>query len=145
MSRRALRLAQKRPLPPLPDHQALAEAWLRCEAGPPNEKNRDFWAADRMRDLVSGDPETAWQVIDVIWRLDQSDRALANLAAGPVEDLLAHHGEAFIDRITLLARREPVFRKLLGGVWRNNIAEPVWQKLKSIAGPKFQGTRPGGL
>jgi hypothetical protein len=122
---------------PLAEHQALAEAWLRGNAGPPNEKNPEFWACDRMMDLVLSDPETAWQVIDLIWRLDQSDKTLAYLAAGPVEDLLASHGEAFIDRITLLARREPTFRKLLGAVWRSGIHEPVWQKLKSIAGPSF--------
>lgn len=137
MSRRALRLAQKRPPPPLPEHQALAEAWLRCNAGKPNEKNPESWASDRMMDLIFGEPETAWQVIDLIWRLDHSDKVLADLAAGPVEDLLARHGEAFIDRITLLARREPTFRKLLGAVWRNSITEPVWEKLKSIAGPTF--------
>jgi hypothetical protein len=129
---------RRQPYPePLPEHRALAEAWLRYDAGKPNEKNPEAWADDRLMDLVCRDPEAAWQVIDLMWRQASDDQTLANIAAGPVEDLLADHGEAFIDRIYLLARREPVFRKLLGAVWRNSIHEPVWQKLKSIAGPEF--------
>lgn len=122
---------------PLPEHRALAEAWLRYNAGKSNEKNPEAWAGDRMIDLLFRDPEAAWQVINLIWRQATDDRTLADLAAGPVESLLAHHGEAFIDRLYLLARREPVFRKMLGAVWRNSMSEPVWQKLKSIAGPSF--------
>ena len=123
---------------PLPEHIALAEAWLRYNAGKPNEKNPDSWADDRLIDLLFGTPEEAWLIIDLIWRqTPDDDRILASLAAGPVESLLAHHGPAFIDRVTLLARREPTFRKLLGAVWRNTIPEPVWQKLKAIAGPEF--------
>ena len=62
---------------------------------------------------------------------------LAHLAAGPLEDLLVRHGPTFIERIYETARKEPVVRKMLGAVWRNSIAEPVWQRLKEIAGPSF--------
>ena len=88
-------------------------------------------------ELVDREPETAWQVIDLIWRRDQDDWILANLAAGPVENLLARHGPAFIERIYVAARREPVFRRLLGGVWRSGMPEPVWRRLQEIAGQPF--------
>jgi len=126
-------------VPPEPDADTLAlvEAWIALQSAKGKEKGRYDWASERLHDLVSKDPEAAWRVIDLIWRRDQSDGILANLAAGPVEDLLAWHGPAFIERVHLTARREPVFRKMLGGVWRNAIAEPVWRRLKEIAGPPF--------
>ena len=137
MSRRALRLAEKRPLAPSAEHQALAAAWLHYSAGKYSERDPEFEAWDRLEDLVFHDPETGWAVIDLMWRDAADDRMLATIAAGPVEDLLVRHGDAFIDRVYLLARREPRFRKLLGAVWRNGMSEPVWQKLQSIAGPSF--------
>ena len=87
--------------------------------------------------LVLDDPELAWPIIEEILHIDSSDRMLAIVAAGPVEDLLAHHGAAFIERIEKLAGREPIFRKMLGGVWRSKISEDVWKRLKAVAGPDF--------
>lgn len=115
----------------------LADAWIALQKAPKPERDALFWAFERLDALIDRDPETAWQVIDLIWRGEQDDRILADLAAGPVEDLLVRHGPAFIERICLTARREPVFRKMLGGVWRNAMAEPVWLRLKQIAGPPF--------
>lgn len=115
----------------------LADAWIALQKAPKPERDALFWAFERLDALIDRDPETAWQVIDLIWRREQDDRILADLAAGPVEDLLVRHGPAFIERICLTARREPVFRKMLGGVWRNAMAEPVWLRLKQIAGPPF--------
>ena len=103
----------------------------------PTRRTRDGWAADRLDALISDIPKRRGASSTRSGAWQQSDRVLANLAGGPVEDLLARHGEAFIDRIYLLARREPVFRQMLGAVWRNSISDPVWQKLKSIAGPTF--------
>jgi hypothetical protein len=124
------------PAPP-PEWETLADSWIALQKAPKPEREALFWAHEALDALVDREPETAWQVIDLIWRRNQSDKILADLAAGPVEDLLVRHGPAFIDRIYLTARREPVFRKLLGGVWRNTITEPVWQRLKQIAGPSF--------
>ena len=120
-----------------PELDNLANGWIALQGASRQEHDALFWAFETMHALVDRDPETAWRVIDLIWRRDQRDVILANLAAGPVEDLLARHGAAFIERVCLTARREPVFRKLLGAVWRNSIAEPVWQRLKQIAGPSF--------
>jgi hypothetical protein len=64
-----------------------------------------------------------------------SDRAFAVLAAGPLEDLLAYHGSEFIDRVETEARRNPRFRDLLGGVWRNTITDDIWARVEKIRGP----------
>lgn len=115
----------------------LALGWIALHRAPKEYRDAYLWAFEQLDALLDKEPEVAWRVIDVIWRKEQNDKMLADLAAGPVEDLLVRHGEAFVERVYLLARREPVFRKLLGAVWRDSMSEPVWQRLKEIAGPPF--------
>jgi hypothetical protein len=117
----------------------IAENWIRLHQLPKDapERNSFLWASARLNDLCRDEPEDAWQAIDLIRRSDSSDLILSNLAAGPVEDLLAKHGDAFIDRIEELAAKDREFRKLLGAVWRNEIAEDIWIRVKAIAGPTF--------
>ena len=117
--------------------QSLADAWIALQHASKTDRDALFWAFQQLDGLLDNDPDAAWRVIDLIWRSDDSDFMLAQVAAGPLEDLLFRHGPRFIDRITEQARREPVFRKMLGGVWRNAIAEPVWLRLKEVAGPSF--------
>lgn len=96
-----------------------------------------YWAFSRLDELVRSDPEVAWNVIGVIYQLDSTDQILANLAAGPVEDLLVYHGDRFIDRVETLAKSDAIFRKLLGAVWQNEIPESVWKRVRAVAGPSF--------
>jgi hypothetical protein len=62
---------------------------------------------------------------------------LANLGAGPLEDLLARHGSEFIEQFETLARQDAEFRRLLGVVWQNNIADDLWLRSKAVAGPSW--------
>lgn len=60
-----------------------------------------------------------------------SDRVIAVFAAGPLEDLLAKHGQKYIDRIEELALEDEKFNMLLGGVWRNTMASEVWNRVQT--------------
>jgi hypothetical protein len=82
-------------------------------------------------------PEVAWRAIVALSRQTLSPKQIAVLAAGPLEDLLASHGPAFIDRVEHEARVYRAFRHLLGGVWRNTMAEPVWRRVEAIRGPTW--------
>ena len=73
----------------------------------------------------------------IMWKLDSSEKILANIAAGPLEDLLVYHGEKFIDRVEEAAQSDPVFKKMLGAVWQNAIPDDVWNRVKAVAGPSF--------
>ena len=135
--RAALRLE---PFMPLHDDEirSLSDAWIEHllhSRGKVNEAT--FWAWDRLADLVQTEPEEAWKVIEAIRQATGSDYILECLAAGPLEDLLAEHGDQFIDRVETLARRDQQFRKLLGGVWRNDISDKVWSRIRAVAGPSF--------
>lgn len=50
-------------------------------------------------DLEYHEPETLWMLILEIHRRDKSVAVQQVLSAGPIENLLAIHGESFIERI----------------------------------------------
>lgn len=73
--------------------------------------------------------------MDVILRIsDATDdlTVLANLSAGPLEDLLAHHGEKVIGRVEKLANENAKFLQLVGGVWRNAMTNEIWQRVQAL-------------
>ena len=80
-------------------------------------------------DACVEEPEVVWQAILQILQLDLTDDQKALLAAGPLEDLLAQQGAAFIDRIEGEAKLNPRFNYLLGGVWRHEMPQEIWERI----------------
>ena len=76
-----------------------------------------FWAWEAVNALVREQPERAWSMILRLVELSPDDRVLANVAAGPLEDLLKFQPYAFIDRVENRARTDAKFRRCLSGVW----------------------------
>jgi uncharacterized protein DUF6869 len=70
-------------------------------------------------------------ILEVLGRVDGStpNRLLGVLAAGPLEDLLSCNGDAVVDDIDTLARRDPAFRLLLNGVWDSDIKPSILARL----------------
>jgi len=126
-------------MPEPDDVDSLAEAWIRHHhpASSREEKAESAWAWERLDALASERPETALAAIWAICERADDDRVLARLAAGPLEDLLVRHGPAVVAAVEARARAEAKVRKLLGAVWRNAIAEPVWLRLRRLAGPSW--------
>jgi hypothetical protein len=87
--------------------------------------------------MCEEDPESAWSVIQEIIATDQSDKILSNVGAGPLEDLMGRHGAQFIDRVEQCARSDKAFRRMLGTVWKNQIADDVWARIQKIAPPSW--------
>jgi len=85
----------------------------------------------------NADPEMAWEAILRIIKLELSEGQIATLAAGPVESLLSWQGPQFIDRIETEARRNPFFRNLLGGVWRQDMPDAIWSRVEAARGAKI--------
>jgi hypothetical protein len=117
-------------------NREIAEIFIKLFDIPSKEREGSL-AYDQLYELIHDDPEKAWNVIQIIYKTDSSERMLAIVAAGPVEDLLVYNGQEFIDRVEQLADNEPIFKKLLGAVWQNNIPQEVWKRVKAVAGPDF--------
>jgi hypothetical protein len=113
----------------------IVTAWIaaeQAERGSP-EHATNWWAVSEIMNwALEGEGDQLWQFILEVYKRDLPDKVTAVLAAGPLEDLLAKRGVDFIDRIEELARKDPKFNYLLGGVWRNAMTDEVWQRVQAI-------------
>ena len=80
------------------------------------------------------DAESVWSAILHLMQHDLSDEQKSWLAAGPIESLLAWHGERFIERVEAKALRSPAFASVLRGVWRHDMPEEIWQRVETARG-----------
>lgn len=115
----------------------LVEAWIAlCRLDPKSEaRDAHFWAFEALDDMVRDDPERALAVVVAIQDRDGSMAVLANVAAGPLEDLLVYHGERMVDRIVALGRSNQRFRTMLQMVWKNAMSDAVWDRIQVFNGP----------
>ena len=111
---------------------ALAAEWIENWSTPegsalgPIEASVLDWALPREQ------PELCLAaIVEVLRRLESSssNQLLGVLAAGPLEDLLNHNGNAVMEEVDLLARQDPEFRLLLDGVWGHAINPEILAKL----------------
>jgi hypothetical protein len=117
---------------PLMDPETIAAA---CAAAADRDPWPDQqWAWDKLDRLMRALPERAWPILLRLIELAPSDTAVDVIAAGPLENLLCLHGEAFIERVEKQAKADSRFRFALGGVWRNVIPEPIWRRVNRITG-----------
>lgn len=117
----------------------IVDAWIKMhEAEEESEEYfNNFWAVEKVDDFIQYDPGSSWEVILSVLEKNVSPRALGVLAAGPLEDLLSEHGEGFIDRVELEARKNETFKNLLGGVWQNDMSDEVWTRVQAVAGKRW--------
>ncbi|HYR97953.1 MAG TPA: hypothetical protein VEO58_03000 [Gemmatimonadales bacterium] len=106
-----------------PDEEAVVASWF--------VYNAKFWSWEALRQLVENDPETAWQAIEMLVGHPNAEDVLDIIGAGPLEDLLAEHGERFVTRVEQRALHDDRFRACLGGVWLDpeDIPENIVRRL----------------
>jgi len=114
-----------------PDLGLLADNWIAYWHGD-SAKRIELSEATDLYDLTYEEPEKLWLLILEIHHRDQSVTIQEVLSAGPVEDLLAKHGDTFIERVEAEARQDPQFARLLGGVWKNTMSDAIWNRLQSV-------------
>jgi hypothetical protein len=115
----------------------LVQDWIAYASnrGNQNGERNDThsWAFYCVCDLCGDHPLLGFQFVLAVLTQTQDPALLALLAAGPLEDILAKHGPAFIDQVENEARRSPRFRHLLGGVWQNSMADIIWHRVLKAA------------
>ena len=94
-----------------------------------NGEESDYWAVELFMTSEVEMSESHWKVINLIVNKSNEQSVIGNLAAGPLEDLIHYHGKQFIDRIETEARKNPLFRHLLGGVWNSGPSE-LWSRIE---------------
>lgn len=113
--------------------KADLEAWVNAyiqaqEIGVADASHPLWWSIDKFMEKVQTDPDLAWEAILSIAHRQPSQRVLGMLSAGPLEDLIEQHGEAFINRIEQVANTDASFRKMLENLWESGTPE-VWQRI----------------
>lgn len=93
-----------------------------------DEEHPCYWAIEKFADLEADSPELCWQVIRKIVERQPVHRVLANLAAGPLEELVELHGPQYIDRIEKEAQSNSDFRVLLRELWETT-NESIWSRI----------------
>ena len=78
--------------------------------------------------------EELWSFIKHTYKENISENVISNLAAGPLEDLLGYHGERYINEVEALARKDPKFKELLGGVWQHLMSNAIWERVCKARG-----------
>lgn len=125
--------------------EQVASDWiaLTIAKGPASdEEHQRGWV---LYDLARLDPERAWEaIVEIISRYEEADlfceeeneakHIVSNTAAGPLEDLLTHHGPEIIARVETRARQDRRIFWALGCVWQNSMTDQVWNRVQSAAG-----------
>src|SRR6266478_5670114 len=98
-----------------------------------NDLVKEWFAGDElMFDACTEEPELAWLAILAISRHTLTEEQMALLAGGPLETLLSWHGGEFIDRVVAQAKHDPRFNHLLGGVWRQEMPQEIWERIEDV-------------
>jgi len=125
--------------------EQVASDWiaLTIAKGPASdEEHQRGWV---LYDLARLDPERAWEaIVEIISRYEEADlfceednvakHIVSNAAAGPLEDLLTHHGPEIIARVETRARQDRRIFWALGCVWQNSMTDQIWNRVQSAAG-----------
>ena len=109
-----------------PEIREIAEAWL--------TKRRGDWTDDdeRLYSILHSEPDRALSVIFAAIQLTDDEQILGGLAAGPLEDFLGVHGEAYLDTVHTLALEHRRLREVLDGVWQGSMPNHVWHKIETL-------------
>lgn len=112
----------------------IVDAWIagqEAEDGT-SEYEAHWWATNQVMDWeLEGEAELLWRFILRTYKRNISNRVIAILAAGPLEDLLSKHGLTYIDCVEQLAEEDEEFNWLLGGVWRSSMPDEIWGRVQA--------------
>lgn len=117
--------------------EEFIKQWLAHQEESSDQGELDnHWTDSHLIDLsiTDGGDAELWQFVLNTYQKEMSNKTLSILAAGPLEDALSKNGEAYIDQVEELARKDPKFRKLLAGVWKNAMSEDLWARVCAVKG-----------
>jgi hypothetical protein len=125
------------------DWDAFAIAW-NAELGdePPTQLPELPWLLDDRPTTASeyvvpmnftASASAQWKFILAAYRRG-NEKTFGHLAVGPVEQLLATHGDEYIDLFEQMADDDPSFAGMLKGCYQNRMSDVIWQRLRTAHG-----------
>jgi len=114
-----------------PDIQQIAEAWITKRVGDWTEDDEQLYG------LLHSEPDQALASILAAMQLTDDPQILGGLGAGPFEDFLGMHGEAYLDTIHTLALEHRRLREVLDGVWQGSMPKRVWHRIEILKQSAF--------
>jgi hypothetical protein len=116
----------------------LVAGWISYQANEERAQKgldqEDIWALFCVDDIIRKHADLGLDFVLAVLSKKPENYVIEILAAGPLEDILATHGQAIISRVEDEARCSPEFRNLLGGVWQNRMSDDIWKRVLT-AGP----------
>ncbi|QPH54699.1 DUF6869 domain-containing protein [Pontivivens ytuae] len=118
-----------------PDH--VADAYLEYCGDRGSDADRDafFWAWNCLNDRITeaGDLRDIFATLDALLSKITSVEGAADVAAGPLENLVAYRGSEAIDWIENRAASSERFRYLLTGVWSQGerCGADIWARVEA--------------
>jgi hypothetical protein len=87
---------------------------------PPSDMDQFNEPVHALIDLLMSNPDEAFHVVEHVLSKTSDPWVLANLGAGPLEDLLGTGDESAIARVKALAEKYPNAREALSHVWMSH-------------------------
>jgi len=104
----------------------LVSAWLRHWSG--HEEERSIEAFNEVYfTSVANDANASWRLIRKLVEGARTDHELGMIGAGPLEDFLSTHADAWIAAVEDEARHDPKFRFALSGTWQAVLPDERWR------------------
>lgn len=91
----------------------------------------DAWTFALFDDLTRDHPDLGFAATVAVLAACENPEDVADIAAGPLEDLIAAHGAELIDEIEALASRAPRFAYALTGVWKRETPALLWARIEA--------------
>ncbi|MCH2191665.1 MAG: hypothetical protein MK188_12140 [Gammaproteobacteria bacterium] len=112
------------------DIEILSDEWLAAQIYENRDAELNHWSIDYVIDMKFDKrfPEL-WQFIKATYVKDCPEYVLDNLASGALEDFLVGAGEQYFDEIEKLSNSDSRFKKLLRGVWQNEMPREFWLRI----------------
>jgi hypothetical protein len=109
----------------------IAEAWITRQEGEWTDDDERLYA------LFRDSPERGLTTLFAIMQLTDDAMIHGCLAAGPLEDFLGMHGEAYLEVFHELALQHRRLREVLDGVWQGSMPKRVWHRIEVLKQKSF--------
>ena len=116
------------------DKTELAKNWISLQVldQASSEAQALMWAAEEVNLLALRSPKECWDIILEIIEQTDDEWILTNVAAGPLENLLALNSEAVISFVEIEVRSNEKLKSILSGIWKNLIPDEIWERIQLL-------------